>query len=234
MTCLDNLITLHQQKQDDLQKFKKAMLQKMFPKAGSSVPEIRFVGFTGAWEQRKLGEFADIIGGGTPSTTVAEYWNGNIDWYCPTEIGNQIYVDRSQRKITGLGLQKSAAKLLPANRTVLFTSRASVGDMAILRHSGATNQGFQNIVLKDGCDIYFIYSMQPQFKKYAFQKAFGSTFLEVSNKTMKEMPLFLPGFDEQQKIGLFFSNLDNIITHHQQKLDNLKKVKKAFLQKMFV
>lgn len=76
-------------------------MQKLFPKNVSKLPQLRFAGFADAWEQRKLGEVADIIGGGTPSTNVSEYWNGDIDWYSPVEIGNQIYIDESQKKITG-------------------------------------------------------------------------------------------------------------------------------------
>ena len=142
---LDNLITLHHRKYDELQDLKKSMIQNMFPKEGKKVPEIRFPGFTGDWEQRKLSEVAEIVGGGTPSTNIPEYWDGDIDWYAPAEINDQIYVDGSERKITKLGLEKSSAKILPADKTVLFTSRAGIGKTAILRRSGATNQGFQCI-----------------------------------------------------------------------------------------
>ena len=108
---LDHLITLHQRKYDKLQVIKKAMLEKMFPQNGSNVPEIRFRGFTDPWEQRKLGEVADIVGGGTPSTENPEYWDGDIDWYAPAEIADQIYVHTSQRKITEQGYDNSSAKL---------------------------------------------------------------------------------------------------------------------------
>ena len=106
------------------------MLQKMFPKEGEKVPEIRFSGFTGDWKQRKLGDVAEIIGGGTPKTSINDYWDGEINWYAPAEIGNLIYVSSSQRKITKLGLNKSSAKILPVG-TVLFTSRAGIGKTAI-------------------------------------------------------------------------------------------------------
>ena len=94
-------------------------------------PAIRFKGFTDPWEQRKLGEVADIVGGGTPSTENPEYWDGDIDWYAPAEIADQIYVHTSQRKITEQGYDNSSAKLLPPG-TVLFTSRAGIGKTAIL------------------------------------------------------------------------------------------------------
>ena len=89
-------------------------------------PKIRFKGYTDEWEQRKLGELAEIVGGGTPSTSVESYWDGDIDWYAPAEIGEQIYLKSSQRKITEEGLNKSSAKVLPVG-TVLFTSRAGIG-----------------------------------------------------------------------------------------------------------
>ena len=88
---LDHLITLHQRKYEKLKNVKKSMLEKMFPSKGCKVPEIRFSGFTDDWEQRKLGELAEIVGGGTPSTSVESYWDGDIDWYAPAEIGEQIY-----------------------------------------------------------------------------------------------------------------------------------------------
>ena len=141
---LDHLITLHQRKCEETKKLKKYMLQKMFPQNRKRVPEIRFAGFTDDWEQRKLGELAEIVGGGTPSTSVESYWDGDIDWYAPAEIGEQIYLKSSQRKITEEGLNKSSAKVLPIG-TVRFTSRAGIGKTAILLKEGCTNQGFQSI-----------------------------------------------------------------------------------------
>ncbi|WP_084998771.1 restriction endonuclease subunit S, partial [Lentilactobacillus parabuchneri] len=197
------------------------------------VPELRFKGFTDEWEQRKLGEVADIIGGGTPSTNVSEYWNGDIDWYSPVEIGNQIYIDESQKKITGLGLQKSSAHILPVG-TVLFTSRAGIGNTAILAKEGCTNQGFQSIVpYKDLLNSYFIFSRTSELKRYGEINGAGSTFIEVSGKQMAKMPISVPSIEEQQKIGTFFKQLDDTITLHQRKLDLLKEQKKGYLQKMF-
>ena len=231
----DNLITLHQRKYDKLVNVKKAMLEKMFPKDGSDVPEIRFKGFTEAWEQRKLGEMADIIGGGTPSTGVSEYWDGDIDWYAPAEIADKIFVNSSQRKITVAGFDHSSAKMLPEG-TVLFTSRAGIGKTAILKRKGCTNQGFQSIVPhKDVLDSYFIFSRTEELKEYGETIGAGSTFVEVSGKQMAEMELMMPPtMDEQRQIGVYFHHLDNLITLHQRKLEKLKNLKKACLEKMFV
>lgn len=231
---LDSLIALHQRKLEHLQEQKKGLLQKMFPKNGENVPEVRFPGFTDAWEQRKLGEVADIVGGGTPSTKVKEYWNGNINWYSPIEIGTSIYASESVKKITQLGLEKSSAKLLPKG-TVLFTSRAGIGNTAILMKEATTNQGFQSIVPKKGVlNSYFIFTETPFLKRYGEINGAGSTFVEVSGKQMSKMPLLLPSFDEQLKIGNFFKQLDHLITLHQRKLDHLELMKKGLLQQMFV
>lgn len=197
-------------------------------------PIIRFKGYQDDWEQRKLGELAEIVGGGTPSTSVDSYWDGDIDWYAPAEIGEQIYLKSSQRKITEEGLNKSSAKVLPVG-TVLFTSRAGIGKTAILLKEGCTNQGFQSIVPnKDKLDSYFIFTRSEELKRYGEIVGAGSTFVEVSGKQMANMELMMPTtMDEQQKIGGYFSNLDHLITLHQRKCDETKRLKKYMLQKMF-
>ena len=235
LTHLDHLITLHQRKYSRLCNVKKSMLGKMFPKDGTSVPEIRFAGFTDAWEQRKLGELAEIVGGGTPSTGNPEYWDGDIDWYAPAEIADQIYLESSQRKITALGYDSSSAKMLPAG-TVLFTSRAGIGKTAILTRKGCTNQGFQSIVpYKGKLDSYFVFSRTEELKQYGELVGAGSTFVEVSGKQMASMELMMPStMREQQQIGAFFRHLDHLITLHQRELERLQNIKKACLEKMFV
>ena len=232
---LDHLITLHQRKCETLQKLKKSMLQKMFPKNGSCFPEIRFAGFTDAWEQRELGEISDIVGGGTPGTSNPDYWDGDIDWYAPAEISEQIFINSSSRKITKSGFENSSAKMLPVG-TVLFTSRAGIGKTAILCKEGCTNQGFQSIVPHENeLDSYFIFSRTEELKRYGETKGAGSTFVEVSGKQMTNMTLMMPtSFEEQRQIGTYFRTLDHLITLHQRKLETLKKLKKAMLQKMFI
>ena len=234
-SSLDNLITLHQRKYNKLLNVKKSMLEKMFPKNGSNIPEIRFKGFTDPWEQRKLGELADIVGGGTPSTGVSDYWDGDIDWYAPAEIAEQIYLTSSQRKITEEGYNHSSAKMLPVG-TVLFTSRAGIGKTAILTQKGCTNQGFQSIVPhKIELDSYFIFSRTEELKQYGETVGAGSTFVEVSGKQMANMELMMPKtMAEQKTIGQYFASLDNLITLHQRELEKLQNIKKSMLEKMFV
>ena len=185
-----------------------------------------------AWEQRELVDIAEIVGGGTPDTNNSNYWDGDIDWYAPAELGNNIYAESSTRKITQAGFDSCSTKMLPADKTILFTSRAGIGNTAILRHSACTNQGFQSLVIGDA-DVYFVYSMSERIKKWAEEKASGSTFLEISGRQLETMPVNLPSLVEQQAIGSFFSHLDDLITLHQRKYDKLVIFKKSMLEKMF-
>ena len=192
---IDNIITLHQ---------RKILLYKYF--------------FTIVWEQRKLGDVANIVGGGTPNTNKVDYWDGDIDWYTPAEIGDVIYIDSSKRKITEDGLNNSSAKMLPVG-SVLFTSRAGIGKMAILRKKACTNQGFQSIIPHSNeLDSYFIFSRSEELKRYGEVVGAGSTFVEVSGKQMSLMDLMIPSMiDEQIKIGDYFRKLDQLITLHRCK-----------------
>ena len=190
--------------------------------------------FDFSWEQRKLGDIADIVGGGTPSTGNQSYWDGDIDWYAPAEIADQIYANSSKKKITGLGYENSSAKMLPPG-TVLFTSRAGIGKTAILTRKGCTNQGFQSIVPHRGeLDSYFIFSRTGELKRYGELVGAGSTFVEVSGKQMAVMELMMPPtMREQQTIGGFFQQLDHLITLHQRKCANLCSPSKVVFSLLF-
>lgn len=231
LSTQDKIIDLWNRKIEQLRQLKKLCLRKMFPRGGSDVPEVRFPGFTGAWKRRRLSDIADIIGGGTPNTTVTTYWDGNIDWYTPAEISDQIFVDSSQRKISSDGLMHSAAKLLPVG-SVLFTSRAGIGKGAILAKEGCTNQGFQSLVPhKNTLDSYFIFSRLAELKRYGEVVGKGSTFLEVSGTQMARMELMMPStMEEQIKIGKFFRKFDSLISLHQRRLAAEEEKKKALMQ----
>ena len=204
---LDNLITLHQRE-----------CISFTGRADRHILTANKKRTTSSWEQRKLGDIADIVGGGTPGTGNQSYWDGDIDWYAPAEIADQIYANSSQKKITGLGYENSSAKMLPPG-TVLFTSRAGIGKTAILTRKGCTNQGFQSIVPHRGeLDSYFIFSRTGELKRYGELVGAGSTFVEVSGKQMAVMELMMPPtMREQQTIGGFFQQLDHLITLHQRK-----------------
>lgn len=197
-------------------------------------PAIRFEEYTEDWEPQKLGEISDIVGGGTPNTAIPKYWNGDIDWYAPAEIDDQIFLFSSQKKITEQGYINSSAKMLPEG-TVLFTSRAGIGKTAILAIPGCTNQGFQSIVPHKGeLDSYFIFSRTEELKQYGETTGAGSTFVEVSGKQMENMELMMPStIEEQQAIGNFFHHLDRLITLHQSNYEKMVATKMSMLDKLF-
>lgn len=196
------------------------------------VPKVRFKGFSDPWEQRKLGELGKIQGGGTPDSGIAEYWDGNVNWFTPTEVSNNGYLESSNRKITSLGLKKSSARLMPAS-TVLITSRAGVGRMGILKYPASTNQGFQSLILNSETDEYFIYSMQPIISKLANRLASGSTFTEISGKQMEKIEIMIPTIGEQNRISSLMKCINNLIAANEDKLEQLKTLKKLMMQKIF-
>ncbi|WP_259456738.1 restriction endonuclease subunit S [Helicobacter pylori] len=169
---------------------------------------------------------AEIIGGGTPSTQITSFWNGSINWFTPTEIGITKYVHKSQRTITPLGLKKSSAKLLPIG-TILLTSRASIGDCAILKVVATTNQGFQSLIPLEKINNEFLYYLMLTLKNKLLKLASGSTFLEVSPNKIKNLLIPLPPLNEQIAIANILSGLD----HYLYSLDALilkkESVKKA-------
>ena len=203
-------------------------------KEEQTAPKLRFKGYTDAWQQHKLSDIANIIGGGTPSTKNLSYWSGDINWYSPSEIGSSVYVNSSKIKISENGLKHSSAKLLPGNRTILFTSRAGIGNMAIMKTDGTTNQGFQSWIIDPlKTNIYFLYSMGNLIKKEALKKASGSTFLEISNSEVKKLEIKFPSKPEQDKIGELLSKLDKVVTLLQRKEEKYKTIKKSLLQNLF-
>ncbi|GAA7395211.1 hypothetical protein UBN78_00930 [Helicobacter pylori] len=162
------------------------------------------------WQRVRLGDIAEIIGGGTPSTQVASFWNGSINWFTPTEIGITKYVHKSQRTITLLGLKKSSAKLLPIG-TILLTSRASIGDCAILKVVATTNQGFQSLIPLEKINNEFLYYLILTLKNKLLKLASGSTFLEVSPNKIKNLLIPLPPLNEQIAIANILSDVDNYL-----------------------
>ena len=187
----------------------------------------------GIWKTTKLKKIAEIIGGGTPDTKQLSYWNGGINWFSPTEVGKTVYLTKSEKTISQLGLQKSSAKLLPAFKTILFTSRAGIGDVGILTEESATNQGFQSLVVNEETDVYFLYSYSDQIKKYALKHSAGSTFLEISGKELGKMDLSIPSLPEQQTIGSLFRTIDDLLASYKDNLANYQSLKATMLSKMF-
>ena len=202
------------------------MLQNKFP-------NVRFSKYLDIWKTTKLNKIVEIIGGGTPDTKQSSYWNGGINWFSPTEVGKTVYLTKSEKTISQLGLQKSSAKLLPAFKTILFTSRAGIGDVGILTEESATNQGFQSLVVNEETDVYFLYSYSDKIKKYALKHSAGSTFLEISGKGLGKMDLSIPSLPEQSAIGSLFRTLDDLLASYKDNLANYQSLKATMLAKMF-
>lgn len=187
------------------------------------------------WSSSEIGNVADTCSGGTPSTSVSEYWDGPIQWLTPTEI-NSKYVHNSKRTITSAGLENSSAKLLPIG-ALLLTTRATIGACSINNFDGAvsTNQGFQSLICKSALfNEYAYYAItRDKFQKELIKHSSGSTFLEISSKNLKKLPIPIPCLEEQQKIASFFSTLDQKIELNERKLEALERLKKGVMQKIF-
>ena len=199
----------------------------------SNIPKIRFKGFTDAWEQRKLGEIAtETYGGGTPKTSNEEFWKGDIPWIQSSDLIDECLFDVRPRKcISQEAVSKSATKLVPQNSIAIVT-RVGVGKLAFMPFSYATSQDFLSL---SGLKI------DPEFTVYALYKMMQSVSNEVQGTSIKGVTkdellakkIIFPSCNEQKKIGAYLHNLDNLITLHQRKCDNMKKIKKFMLQKMF-
>lgn len=179
-------------------------------KTTPNVPTLRFKQYHCPWSTYHLSDIAEVVGGGTPDTTVSSLWNGDIQWFTPTEVGHQKYVSKSARTITQLGLQKSSAKKLPAG-SILLSSRATIGECSIAQRECTTNQGFQNLIPKKDTNNEFLYYLAQTKKHHFIKYASGSTFLEISNSEIKKTKCTVPGTEEQTQIAAFLSALDDRI-----------------------
>ena len=188
--------------------------------------------FTKVWKSTKIGEIADIVGGGTPRTEVEEYWDGEIKWFTPSEIGKTKYIFDSKRHITDKGLKNSSAKLLPKD-TILLSSRATVGEISIALTECSTNQGFQSLITKNNVDNDFIYYLISTIKNEFLRRSSGSTFLEISKNEIKRIPINIPELSEQNKISNLFSAIDNKIEMLEKKHQYYQDFKKYLMQRIF-
>ncbi|WP_278662582.1 restriction endonuclease subunit S [Parabacteroides johnsonii] len=197
------------------------------------VPALRFPEFRDGegWKIVSLGEVCDVVGGGTPDTKEDSYWNGDILWLTPSEVGNRFISD-SCRKITLSGLKNSSAKLLPAGSIVL-TTRATLGEMSILVTEASTNQGFQSLVPKLGTNKDYIYYLQPIIKEQCLRFSKGSTFLEVSSTSVKNFKIPFTSNKEQEKVADCLGSMDDLISSVADKIETLKEYKKGLMLQLF-
>ena len=196
-----------------------------------NVPNLRFPEFSGEWVTKSINDLAVVIGGGTPDTTVKSYWDGEIQWFTPSEIGKNKYVDSSLRTITEVGLNNSSAKLLPPN-TILLSSRATIGECSLSLRECATNQGFQCLVSKK-CNVDFLYYLIQTKKKDLIRKSCGSTFLEISANEVRKIQVSVPSDVEQQKIAELLSLIDERIATQNKIIEDLKKLKSAIIHRCY-
>lgn len=235
---LDNLITLHQRKYDKLVNIKKALLERMFPQEGETAPAIRFKGFTDAWEQYKLSDLFEKGGsGGTPLSTNPDYYNGNIPFLGISDITNSNgLILETEKYITVKGLDNSAAWIVPSG-SISLAMYASVGKLAILGVNAATSQAFYNMVFNSDSVRDFVYHRLYKANSDSEWDKLISTGTQsnLNAEKVKEFEISIPNNDlEISKIGSLFRTLDNLITLHQRKLEKLKNIKSALLEKMFV
>ena len=225
---LDDTITLHQRKLDLLKEQKKGYLQKMFPKNGAKVPELRFAGFADDWEERKLIE-------------VADYRNGKAHEKDISEAGDYIVVNSKFVSTNGLVKKYSDEMIAPLSKNeIAFVLSDVPNGRAIARtfliseeNKYSLNQRIAGITPHADTNSYFLHSLMNR-NHYFLRFDDGVSQTNLSKKEVEKWVELYPSYEEQQKIGSFFKQLDETIALHQRKLDLLKEQKKGFLQKMFV
>ena len=234
---LDHLITLHQRKYDKLTNVKKSMLEKMFPKNGSNVPEIRFKGFTEAWEQRKVSDVAEICTGGTPSTGIEKYWYPKeIPWLSSGEV-HKKYITYTDNKISVEGMNNSSARMIPENSVLIALAGQGKtrGTVAINRIPLTTNQSIAAMAFSNEVVPEFVFcNLESRYEEIRRMSSGDGSRGGLNKQIIGETEIPYTSKEEQTKIGAYFFNLDNLITLHQRELEKLKNIKKSCLENMFV
>ena len=225
---IDHLITLHQRKLEKLQLVKKSMLEKMFPKNGSKIPEIRFEGFADDWEQRKLGEVLDdMYNGQTPSRNKSEYWNGNIKWLSSGELNRGTVYD-SIEMITEDGQKSANLRIVPKGTFIMaitgLEAAGTRGNCALLGFDTTLNQSCMALFpKKDLLTSDFLFQWYRKVgEEYGLNYTQGTKQQSYNAELIKILPISLPLVTEQKKIASYLSNIDHLITLHQRKQNLLK------------
>lgn len=234
---LDDLLASFKDNLANYQSLKATMLSKMFPKAGQTVPEIRLDGFDDEWEIVKLGDNCRIITGGTPRTGVKEFWNPKeIPWMSSGEINKKI-LNETEEMISYIGLENSSAKWVKQNSVLIALAGQGQtrGRVAINKIPLTTNQSIAAIETNDNIDFLFLYTdLSRRYDELRLISSGDGTRGGLNKTIISNLELNLPTLEEQQAIGSYFSNLDNLITAHQEKISQLETLKKKLLQDMFV
>ena len=193
----------------------------------SDAPAIRFKGFSDAWEQRKVSDLAEkTYGGGTPTTSNEAYWNGDIPWIQSSDVVDGKLLGVEPRKwITQDGLNNSAAQLIPGNSIAIIT-RVGVGKLAFMPYSYATSQDFLSLSKLNAEPLFTVYACYKKLQS-ELNAVQGTSIKGITKDELLAKNIMVPRYAEQQQIGAFFKQLDNLITLHQRKFEKLTNVKKS-------
>lgn len=239
---IDKLITLHQRKCEQTKKLKKYMLQKMFPRNGAKVPEIRFYGFTYDWEQRKLSEITTMHARiGWQNLRTSEFLDSGDYMLITGTDFNDGAINYSTCHFVERERYEQDKHIQIKNGSILITKDGTLGKVAYvqgLSMPATLNAGVFNVEIKDETEVndkyLFQYLKAPFLMDYVNKKATGGTIKHLNQNILVDFPVFMPSKAEQEEIGTYFEKLDNLITLHQRKCDELKKMKKYMLQNMFI
>ena len=185
------------------------------------------------WDIKYLNDFGDVISGGTPSTTISEYWDGDIAWCTPSDITSTDgkYIFKTERCITEKGLKNSAATVLPTN-SILLCTRATIGELKLSGIPMATNQGFKNLHSNGSGSVDYLFYILQTKKKDMIELAIGSTFLEISKKALCSIPLQTPPIAEQEYIAEALSDVDSMISSLEKLIIKKKAIKQGAMQEL--
>lgn len=227
LSDIDSLISSLQQLIEKKKAIKKGAMQELL------TGKKRLPGFSEEWSKQQLGDICNIVNGGTPSTSIAEFWNGKILWCTPTDITScsTKYIYTTESKITESGLKASSATLLPKG-ALLLCSRATIGEVRIAGNTICTNQGFKSLVVHQNISNEWLYYMVHVLKPNMLEKAIGSTFLEISKKDLAELDIIVPEFTEQKAIAQVLSDMDSEIEQLEKKLSKYQQIKQGMMQEL--
>ncbi len=195
--------------------------------------QTRLPGFRGEWEVKRLGELAEIISGGTPKTTESAYWNGGIRWCTPTDITGCVgkYLTDTERTISQIGLNNSGATLLPVG-ALLLCSRATIGELKIASVEVCTNQGFKSLICHTNVSNEFLYYKLLTMKQQMIERAFGSTFLEISRANVSVLQIRTPPLSEQTAIAAILSDMDAELAALEARRNKTLALKQGMMQEL--
>lgn len=228
---IDQVIELQQKALDTARNYKKSMLQKMFPQKGEKVPQIRFDGFSGDWNLKKIGDISKSFSGGTPSVDNRDFYNNGT---IPFIRSGEISKNKTELFITELALEKSSSKIVKKGDILYALYGATSGEVARSQIDGAINQAILTIIPKDKYDSEYLVQVLALSKNLILSKFLQGGQGNLSGAIIKDLKVMFPKFEEQKKIGEFFQKLDQQIEQHEKKLESYQNLKKAMLQRMFV